>query len=702
MKAKKAYSIILILIMTASLLSGCGAGNTGTRDTGSPRTSVRNSTGRSRADEGEEDEEQPEDTTDSVVNRTDPSIEHYQISIEQTYDSVSRGEYGSAFFHTYDVVTSTEPYLPEGAERFLARIGEETATRVRDMHLTAEREAKTNEDMYVWTGEDCTLYRADSRVLSLSFRRDTDNAGSAYFADVRDKSFTTYNIDAETGAEIALTDVVKDIEALSVLTADLIYARYVDNCPNPAAGDLFESREQLAKDIQSILEGNRLYADSVYTWSPSYLGLRMMFFDEIASYDAMRAFEANGGYTVLSDCFEVTVPYTMAPEIFEASYTDLPEEYFARIETETDYLIDTGEGSLPLRVEVPLRQIAEYGVSYTLYTGEVKVLYGEEEITDDGGDIDPYMNFGTEVYLAKSQGKTFLYLCHEGEYRVRSLEVYEVEVDGLYHTGSTEEGFEPDDYPPLNPADFHTGIISFILDNPFAEGRVFCVRSNSVGEDGLPAPHFMAPDTPSDYRVTGEQPSFTLAVPLIAPYWDGMGVSIMESGTKTYPAGTVIRMTHTDNLHYVLFEVEESGEYLIAYAKPSPYGPWSTVDEIGGIPLANAFVLPYAAYSGPVYAAPETEEREGVWLNLENGDELWMYAYRGSFEMILGTTGDYNTGEVVYNGNPDQPAWQLVDDTGYLLADLYFLEEMGGSYQMVLTMHYASGDVTAVLYRQEM
>ena len=40
-------------------------------------------------------------------------------------------------------------------------------------------------------------------------------------------------------------------------------------------------------------------------------------------------------------------------------------------------------------------------------------------------------------------------------------------------------------------------------------------------------------------------------------------VAFMESGTKTYPAGTVIRMTHTDNKSYVLLQPDGTEEYLV-------------------------------------------------------------------------------------------------------------------------------------------
>ena len=272
----------------------------------------------------------------------------------------------------------------------------------------------------------------------------------------------------------------------------------------------------------------------------------------------------------------------------------------------------------------------------------------------------------------------------------------------LRHVGTAEEGFAPDEYPPLDPAYFHTHIVSFLLNHPFAEGRVSCVRGNHLGEDGMPVPYFMAPDTPSDYRVTGEQPAFTLAVPVTAPYWDGLGVALSESGTKTFGAGTVIHMTHTDNESYILFEVEGTGEYIIAYAEQFALG--RHVNSIGGIPLAKAFQNPLAAYSGAgnvEHVALEPELMEGYWWNKETEDELWLYAFRGEFELVLGTTGDIHTGTIVYNGNPDDAAWQLVDDTGYRLADLYFLEGeyMKDDYRMVITFHYASGDVTAAFYQ---
>ena len=343
------------------------------------------------------------------------------------------------------------------------------------------------------------------------------------------------------------------------------------------------------------------------------------------------------------------------------------------------------------------------GSATTLYTGEIRVLLGDEETVFENTEISPYMNFGTKVYLARNEGKTFLYLGQEGEYREWFVEVYEIKDGALQHVGPMEEGFEPDDFPPLDPAGFHTRIITGILNDPYAESRLSCVRTNMLGDDGMPAPHFMAPDTPSDYRVTGEQPAYTLAVPVTAPYWDGLGVALMESGTKTYPAGTVIRVTHTDNKSYVLFQPDGTEEYIIAYAEKPADGPWPEVTRIGGVAIETAFVPPYAAYTEPADAAIalETDVWDGYWWNPDTGDELWMHAFRGEFELTFGTTGDNHAGTIIYNGNPEHPVYTLKDDTGYNLADLYYLEGeyMPDDYRMMITFHFSEGDVFAVFYQ---
>ena len=637
------------------------------------------------------------------VNRTDQSVTHYYASIEECYDSVERNDAGFHFHHRYDVLSSTDAFLSDAMARALQDLASQYETESAEMCAKAEREAEENEDFSAYVKDDCTLFRADSRVLSFARKRDTQNNGSAAFANVRDKSFTTYNFDPESGKQIPLTDVVLDIDAFSALAAGRLYERYVDGSPNPMAKDLFESKEKLANDIGQILTGNWLYADQVYTWSPSYLGVKLLFFDEIASYEGVQAFRDNGGYYILPDCFEVTVPYSMAPEIFEASYTDLPENYFAEIETETDYLLKTAGGQTKLRVEAPTFQDESgVGSDTTLYTGEIHVLLDDEETVFENTEISPYMNFDTAVYLAQNEGKTFLYLGQEGEYGEWFVEVYEIKDGALQHVGHME-GFEPDDFPPLDPACFHTRIITGILNNPFAESRVSCVRMNTLGDDGMPAPHFMAPDTPSDYRVTGLQPSYTLAVPVTAPYWDGQGVAFMESGTKTYPAGTVIRMTHTDNKSYVLLQPDGTEEYIIAYSEKSAYGPWPEVTRIGGTPLETAFVPPYAAYTEPADAAIalETDVWDGYWWNPDTGDELWMHGFRGEFELTFGTTGDYHAGTIIYNGNPEHPVYTLKDDTGYNLADLYYLEGeyMPDDYRMMIMFHFSEGDVIAVFYQ---
>ena len=102
---------------------------------------------------------------------------------------------------------------------------------------------------------------------------------------------------------------------------------------------------------------------------------------------------------------------------------------------------------------------------------------------------------------------------------------------------------------------------------------------------------------------------------------------------------------------------------------------------------------------GDVPVAVPGEEFEGNWVNTETWDMLYLYYWRGEFELTLGTTGDYHAGEVIYNGNADQPEYQLVTTDGYHLADFYFRESaLYDEYEMVITFHYALNDVTGILY----
>ena len=184
------------------------------------------------------------------------TVTHYNVSIGQRYDTVERNDSGSHFYHPYDVLNSTDPFLPDAMARALNDLASQYETESADMCAKAERESEENEGFYAYAGDDCTLFRADSRVLSFARKRDTHNNGSAAFANVRDKSFTTYNFDPESGRQIPLTDVVLDIDAFSKLAAGQLYERYVEGSPNPMAKDLFESKEKLADDIRQILTGN--------------------------------------------------------------------------------------------------------------------------------------------------------------------------------------------------------------------------------------------------------------------------------------------------------------------------------------------------------------------------------------------------------------------------------------------------------------
>lgn len=90
-------------------------------------------------------------------------------------------------------------------------------------------------------------------------------------------------------------------------------------------------------------------------------------------------------------------------------------------------------------------------------------------------------------------------------------------------------------------------------------------------------------------------------------------------------------------------------------------------------------------------------EREGYWEDPVLGNGLRIYEYRGEFEAFSYATGDSWTGDIIYNGNYDEPRYTLRTGDGYDLADMYFFYyDLNGTQVPVLsiTLHYAEGDYT--------
>ena len=88
------------------------------------------------------------------------------------------------------------------------------------------------------------------------------------------------------------------------------------------------------------------------------------------------------------------------------------------------------------------------------------------------------------------------------------------------------------------------------------------------------------------------------------------------------------------------------------------------------------------------------EDMDGEWINSSSETQIILHAWRGEFEVTMGTTGDYHTGTTIYHANSGQSDYTLVTEDGYELADFFFYETSWGEAEMQITFHFAGGDQT--------
>ncbi|MBR0171945.1 MAG: zinc ribbon domain-containing protein [Lachnospiraceae bacterium] len=398
--------------------------------------------------------------------------------------------------------------------------------------------------------DETTLFRNDSRILSFMTHHNTPFDAAGGRVGLWEDTLETFNIDAQTGDALLLSDVVTDTGRLSELASDALIEKcraiveaepYMDD-----AATLIADEKAFRETVRQLLAGEYMNADAFFAWSPAYLGLRMVFVTETVGI----AYPS--GYWT-PPTMEIVIPYSSAQDLFAQKWTELPENFIVALAFDTEYRFDFGAGVRTIRISGASE--TEQGVPCT-----VRIDNQDVQTIDPPGDsfydaIGLPSGYLTPVpaaaYLVRQNESHFLWVQYEivsaiGDYYC--LMVYAVEDDTLRKTGSLNEGITRLT-PVVCPDLFYVGH-QF---NPFwGDGGYFGMENCYVGEDGIPVLSGLGY---TFYGTGPTYPTYQTRVPLNLRLADGFE-------PVAVPVGTLFTMSATDGETWVSFETEMGIFYL--------------------------------------------------------------------------------------------------------------------------------------------
>ena len=429
--------------------------------------------------------------------------------------------------------------------------------------------------------QQLSVLRADTRVFSYleEQTRTIDTAGASPEEEEDFYSCISYNLDALTAKEILLSDVVNDVEALSVLAADAVLEKYDTTNPAYHAAVQFEGTD-LQKRILELFNNADDESAGLFAWAPAYHGLRLVFAREaLCEEESLASYLEEVSEINPRDFkrYDVTIPYTAAPLLFEADYTELPVSYIARLESGAAYYVDFGNGPELLQIATPRK----YENNTVLYTGECTIRTGENDRQSfDLVATEEYGNLGVCVYLVKQEDRFFLYLDATGKGAPDRLHVYAFEDGNVRFVGISDEMLDNDHLPPFDPACFMTEGVFYILPDPFMPDAYTGNRGfheSFVSGSGMPAS-----DT-RFYEVAEEDIRVTAADLTLDTLQDADDNRPVK---EDYPAGTSLSMWRIERGSHADFKTDD-GRMVRLYINGV-----DTIDLIDGHELHEAFADP--------------------------------------------------------------------------------------------------------------
>lgn len=335
---------------------------------------------------------------------------------------------------------------------------------------------------------DIQVRRADSVAISLLSDSWSDYGWIEDFRGMHGSNF-----DTATGAELKITDVIKDMDQIPAIVLQELNSHMW-------AGE-FYSEKAVADYFRDTP------ADGI-SWTLDYNGVTFYF------ADGDLAEPGNGRQTA-------TVTFAQYPELFEEKYMAVPDAYMVELPLDNSFFTDLDGDGDPEELNITgwydtvMDMYAQYGI-YTDTDG----YYHYEEYYADG--YHPY-------YVKTAGGNHYLYLfCeqNEGPFPQMSLVVYDVSGGALIRVG---EGHMGPGYIPTDIIRVPTDPESLWLDD--YDGMAQDAMEYAVGPQGMPE---LKGESRIVYDPEALQMVYAEHAVLDYSSWVGYTVVNPESGEDTY------------------------------------------------------------------------------------------------------------------------------------------------------------------------
>lgn len=502
---------MLMLLLSISLcMQGCGA----VEDVPQDEIPVQESVSTEVETPAPEATEEPEAVTPDVQPTATPesteapadtasASDYLEVSFDYYYDSYFDGTslmYGH--FNTINLQTADYPLLTKAVEEYnTLRVIELQAylDSIKDTAISEYKEYGAEGFMgpYSWEG-DMSVRRADSKVLSV-LEECYDYSGGVHGYSY----FDCVNFNVQTGEEIALEDVVTDMDSLPKILEKELTEKYPDTT-------FFTEPLSDALD-DYISSDNPLYQELLkFTWTLDYEGVTFYFGSyEIASY--------------VEGVQQATISYSEYPDILE-------EKYFSNIPS--DYVLKLNDSRLRSDVDLDRDGVTDYIDVMRIYEHDMYMSDAYEvEVNGNAFRQDKYC-YELDTYLVKADGKNYLYIQSTADSDWKSVDVYEITTTSVEYMGSFNGNVEG----IINSTEFPMVIRLDMLSTYSAEGK------SCVGEDGLPV-------AKGGVYTINREIIITSTVDITAELVDESGNLL--GNTYTFPAGTNFTLVTTDGETYV-------------------------------------------------------------------------------------------------------------------------------------------------------
>lgn len=473
------------------------------------------------AEQQENEEASEAEAQESEVQETEESTESVQSPFVSWYIArKGSGNYNEEGIHlandTYSQIyidSEDYPELTKSIEQwneeqvqYHERSFEESASAAeQDYQVRPEWWTEGTEDAVYTCDSDCAIKRADNQIFS--FRENTyEYMGGAHGGSTS----LGVQFDSQTGEQIVLTDVVKDIAVLPDLLEEKLLDKY-----DP---DLFMV-EDIAQGIQDNYSQFTEAAPAELQFTIGYDGITFYFNElDLACYAAGRQM--------------VTLLYQDYPELLNAEYFEnAPENYVIGLEFSNEEEIRDAAGT-------GLRQLFIYDSSdETDYDSidSIMIQLGNQETEQTTH------TFSVRPYYIRSNGSSFLYLQMIAESDYQSIMIFDVSGEKAEYVneidGSLVDFADPNHFQMENQMDLLS--------------TYGAVRTFHVGEDGIPV------NESEDYEVLdyGDGLNLVSTVELTGELIDEN--TQQPAGEGVFPAGTEFTFKRTDNKSYVIMKASD-------------------------------------------------------------------------------------------------------------------------------------------------